>query len=259
MPPEGYFGMVEPRRAAEALTKAHKHPGRFKDDDRTRTWALYDRALDAHDAALGRLLAALKTAGRADDTLVVVTSDAAASEAPPVPFADAETLDEPLLAVPLVFRWPHADGLAARRVDAPTSPVDLARTTLAALGLGPPQAFQGVDLARLASGALVPAERPLLATRGGRFAARWGTLVLSGARDRETRLCDLALDPTCVADVRATTPLAYEPLHRWTVAALTSSTPAPYPREPITADPHVTAMLVRWGRPTEEKDPQDAN
>ncbi|HEX3343611.1 MAG TPA: sulfatase-like hydrolase/transferase, partial [Polyangiaceae bacterium] len=83
MPPEGYFGMVEPRRAAEALAKAHKHPGRFKDDDRARAWALYDRAVDAHDAALGRLVTALRLAGRDEDTAVIVTGDVAASESPP--------------------------------------------------------------------------------------------------------------------------------------------------------------------------------
>ena len=56
MPPDGYLGVIEPRRAAEALAKVRKHPGRFKDDDRTRAWALFDHAIDEHDQALGRLL-----------------------------------------------------------------------------------------------------------------------------------------------------------------------------------------------------------
>ena len=33
MPPDGYLGIIEPRRAAEALAKVRKHPGRLKDDD----------------------------------------------------------------------------------------------------------------------------------------------------------------------------------------------------------------------------------
>lgn len=257
MPPEGYLGMVEPRRAAEALTKAHKHPNRFKDDDRARAWALYDLAVDAHDAALGRLLAAITAAGRDDDTAVIVTGDVAATEGPTVPFVDLETLDEPLLATPLVVRWPHADALAGRRVDAPSTPVDVARTALAALGLSPPEAFQGVDLATPARGALIPTARPLVAARGAHFSIRWGTFVLLGSRDRETRLCDLSLDPTCVADIRATTPLALEPLHRWALDALAPATPPRYPREPATLDPHSLASLVRWGRPTDEHDPAD--
>jgi arylsulfatase A-like enzyme len=255
MPPEGYLGMVEPRRAAEALAKAHKHPGRFKDEDRQRAWALYDHALDTHDAALGRLLAAIRTSGVADDTAVIVTADVAASEAPPVPFVDAETLDEPLLATPLVVRWPHADALAGRRIDAPTTPLDLARTVLSALGLAPPEAFQGVDLAMPARGALLPATRPVLATHGPRFSVRWGPYVLAGTGARETRMCDLSLDATCVADVRATTPLALESLHRWARSALTPPTPPPYPREPVALDPLTTAALIRWGRPTDDKEP----
>jgi arylsulfatase A-like enzyme len=252
MPPEGYFGMLDPRRAAEALAKAHKHPGRFKDDDRARAWALYDLALDTHDAALGRLLAAVDAAGRADDTAVIVTSDVAATEGPPVPFVDVEPLDEPLLATPLVIRWPHADALAGRRVDAPSSPIDLARTALAALGLAPPDAFAGIDLARAARGALVPPARPLAATRAGHFSVRWAPFVLLGGHDRETRMCDLSLDPTCVADVRATSTLALESLHRWTLDALTPVLPPRYPREPASLDAHTTSALTRWGRPTDE-------
>jgi arylsulfatase A-like enzyme len=254
MPPEGYLGMVEPRRAAEALTKAHRHPGRFKDDDRARAWALYDLAVDAHDAALGRLLAAITAAGRDDDTAVIVTGDVAATEAPPVPFVDVEPLEEPLLATPLVIRWPRADALAARRVDAPSTPVDLARTALAALGLAPPEAFQGIDLAAAARGALVPGARPLVATRGSHFSVRWGSFVLLGSRDRETRLCDLSLDPTCVADIRATTPLALEPLHRWSLDALA---PVTAPHFPAALDPHALAALIRWGRPSDDKEPAE--
>ncbi len=147
MAPEGYLGIVEPRRAAEALAKVRKHPARFKEDDRARAWALYDRAIDAHDAALGRLVAALRTAGRDEDTAVIVTGDVAASEVP-VPFGDTDALDEPLLMTPLVVRWPHAPSLAGRRVEAPSSPIDLARTILDALGLPPPAAFQGVGSGR---------------------------------------------------------------------------------------------------------------
>jgi len=257
MPPEGYLGIVDPRRAAEALGKAHRHAARFKDDDRARAWALYDSALDAHDAALGRLLAALTAAGRDGDTAVIVTGDVAATEVQPVPFVDVEVLDEPVLATPLVIHWPHAEALAGHRVEAPSSPIDIARTALAALGLSPPDAFQGVDLARAARGALVPAARPLLATRGGHSAVRWGPFVLFGAKDRETRMCDLSLDPTCVADVRATTPLALEPLHRWTLDALAPVAPPRYPRESAVLDPHTLATLVRWGRATDDRDPTE--
>jgi arylsulfatase A-like enzyme len=258
MPPDNYLGIVEPQRAAEALTKARKHAGRFKEDDRARAWALYDHALDAHDDALGKLLAALRAAGREDDTLVIVTGDVAPTEGPPVPFVDVDTLDEPLLATPLVIRWPGAGTLAGRRVDAPSTPLDLARTVAGALGLSPvPQSFQGEDLALVARGALVPSTRPLAATREGRFAVRWGQFVLVGHHDHELRMCDLSLDIACVADVRATTPLALEPIHRWAIDALAPISPPPFPREPAVLDDHTTAALVRWGRPSDDRDLKD--
>lgn len=260
MPPEGYLGMVEPRRAAEVLAKARKHPARFKEDNRVRAWALYDRAIDAHDAALGRLLVALRNAGRDADTVVIVTSDVAASEAPPVPFSDPDAIDEPLLSTPLAIRWPRDATLAGRHIDAPTSPVDVARTVLHALGLEPPAAFGGVDLAAVAQGAVVPVERPLVATRAGRFSVRWGPYVLMGVRDRESRMCNLSLDPACVADVRATSPLALEAVHRWAVETLTSASPPPYPRTPAILDERSTAALVRWGRPgSDERDDERAH
>jgi hypothetical protein len=251
MPPQGYFGILEPRRAAEALTKARRRPTHFKEEDRTRAWALYDRALDAHDEALARLVAALRTAGREDDTAIIVTGDVGPSEGP-VPFVDVDALDEPLLATPLLVRWPHADPLAGRRVQAPTEPEDIARTILDALGLSPPHTFQGVDLASAARGALAVVERPLAATRAGRFAIRWGPFVLLGARDREIRMCDLSLDPTCVAEVRATSPLALEPLHRWAYDVLAPGATQAFPREGAPLDEHTVSQLVRWGRPADD-------
>lgn len=257
MPPEGYFGMIEPQRAAEALAKAHKHPGRFKEDDRIRAWALYDYALDAQDAALGRLMTAVHNAGKDGDTTVIVTSDVAASEGPPVPFCDPEGLDEPLLAVPLVVRWPHAASLAGRRVQVATASVDVARTILDTLGLVPPSAFEGADLAAVAEGTVIPAERPLLATRAARFSAKWGPYVLLGAGDRELRMCDLSLDPSCVADVRGTAPLALEPLRRWVLRALAPREPPPPPRAPALLDAHAISALVRWGRSSDSEKEND--
>ncbi len=251
MPPEGYLGIIEPRRAAEALTKVRKHPGRFKDEDRVRAWALYDRAVDVHDAALGRLFGALRAAGREDDTAVLVTGDVATSEAA-VPFGDPEGLDESLLATPLAVRWPAAGALGGRRVDAATSPVDLARTMLDALGLTPPAAFQGADLASVALGAVVPAQRPLVATRAARFSVRWGPNVLLGARDREARMCDLLLDPACIADVRATSPLALEVVRGRAIEAF--ATAPGYTREQAVLDEHTMATLARWGRFTSERE-----
>lgn len=252
IPPENYLGVIDPRRAAEALSKARKHPARFKEEDRIRAWALYDHAIDDHDTALGRLMASLRASGHDSDTLVVVTSDVAANESVPVPFGDPQTLDEPLLATPLAIRWPNAPALAGRRVSTSTSPVDLGRTILDALGLPPPPTFEGVDLGALAQGAAVPAERPLLAVRGGRFSLRWGSFVLVGTNDRELHMCDLSLDPACIADVRGTSPLALESIRRYAMNALRGKTVPPRLPAKATLDEHTTAALVRWGQASDE-------
>ncbi len=246
MPPQGYLGMIDPRRAAEALAKARKHPARFKEDDRARAWALYDHAIDEHDAALGRLLGSLRAVGRETDTAVIVTGDVAASEGAPVPFGDSDSLDEPILGTPLIVRWPTPNALAGRRVEAYTSALDLGRTVLDSLGLMPPAAFQGVDARSLAQGSVVPGQRPLAATRGARFSIRWGSYVLSGIHEHESRMCDLSLDPACIADVRGTSPLALESIRRFALGAL-SSRPHRRGLRP-TLDEHTTAALVRWGR-----------
>jgi hypothetical protein len=67
-------------------------------------------------------------------------------------------------------------------------------------------------------------------------------------------MCDLSLDPACVADVRATSPLALEPMRRWAIEALAAVTPPPYARMPAVLDERATAALVRWGRPAGEHD-----
>jgi arylsulfatase A-like enzyme len=245
MPPQGYFGAIEPGRAAEALRKARKHSSRLKDDDRTRAWALYDRAVDVHDDALGRLMSALQGAGLDDSTLEVVTSDVATSEALPVPFLDTDSLDEPLLATPLVVRWPRAAALAGRRTDIATSSEDVARTIVGALGLTPPSGFGGADLTTVVQS---PSDqRPVLATRGDRESFRWGPFVVLEAHRREVRMCDLSLDPTCTADVRATAPLALGALRRSLLEVRDRAEAAAVEREPVVLDGRTSAALVRWG------------
>jgi arylsulfatase A-like enzyme len=251
MPPAGYVGMIDPRRAAEALAKVRKHPARFKEDDRARAWALYDHALDAHDAALGQLLGVVQAAGRENDTLTIVTGDVAANEASGVPFAEPDGLDEPLLATPLVVRWPRGSTLAGRRIDSATSAVDLGRTVLGALDLAAPSAFRGADLGALTAQGLLAGQRPLVATRAERFSVRWGSYVLMGSHDHESRLCDLSLDPACIADVRGTSPLALESIRRFAADALSTKAESKTPRLRPTLDEHTRAALVRWGRSKE--------
>lgn len=273
LPPSGYAGSLDAKHAGEMLGKARK-PGsaRLTEADRQRAFALHERALVEHDAALGRLLAHLKVIGRAEDTAVIVTGDVGFDAALPVPFLESESLDEGTLGVPLVVRAP---GVTAARIAAPTSSVDVARTVLEALGLTPPEQLEGTSLWSMRGG--TRPESPALASAGARFSARWGGFVLAGTHERESKLCNLSLEPDCASDVRASHPLAAEVLHavvhdeltRSLVVAVRPATPAsaapigssaapPPPRPvPVTsprenrsglADPAVQAALKSWGR-----------
>ena len=216
-----------------------------------RAWALHDHALDQHDAALGSLLTELQAVGRDRDTVVIVTGDVGANEGAPVPFTDPDTLDEPVLQTPLVVRWPSWSGVAGHRLDVATSPLDLARTVVQSLGLSSPPDFQGVDLASLATGRVAPAQRPLVATRGTHYSVRWGEYVLVGVGGSELRMCDLSLDPACVADVRGTSPLALESIRRYAPFGWRRHEP-PQTVPQASLDGRSLASLVRWGRLTQD-------
>jgi arylsulfatase A-like enzyme len=237
---------LDPRRAAEFLARARRGRG-LPEAIRTRAWALYNYAVDAHDAALGRLVGAVRSAGQERETTFIVTGDVSVSEGASIPFVDGEALEESVLTTPLVVR-PSGPPVAARRVGAPTSSLDLARTVVDAFGLAAPAPFKGADVLQIANDP-TPVPRPQLATVGPRSSLRWGTFVLFS--EREARLCDLSLDPTCLTDVRETHPIALGTLQRTVFDALAQS-PGPHPtREPVVLDVHTSEALRAWGRTPE--------
>jgi hypothetical protein len=182
---------------------------------------------------------------------VIVAGDVSANDAAPVPFVDDAALDEATLSVPLVVRPPVSARLGGRKVTGPTSGDDVARTILAALGLDPPATMHGQSLLDVARAPA--AVRPLVATSASRFAIAWGTFVLAGTRDRETKLCDLSLEPACITDVRRTYPLALGVLHVFAYDAVGPLSDAKVGREPAFLDPTTLASLYAWGRPNDKK------
>ncbi len=240
--PENYIGPVEPgAHAAEILSRARHVPPlvRFNDADRKRAWALHDFAVGAHDAALGRLLAALDEAGRKTDTSVIVTSDTGMNVAAHVPFGDAEPLDESALASLLVI---HSAGEAlASHVRAPTSSIDIATTALAELGLAAPQPFDGEDLGN-ADGD--DGSRPLFAQTGSRQLVSWMG-ILARTDNAQTELCVPALDAACTSDASLLMPLASEALRKLQDDA---SKKKRAPLTPPALDGPTAAALTAWGR-----------
>jgi arylsulfatase A-like enzyme len=227
--PAGYTGSLDAKHAGEMLAKVRRSGASklFTDADRERAFALHAKAVLAHDAALGKLIAHVRSIGREADTTWIVTGDVGIDTAAHAPFLEEDSLDEGALAVPLIVRAPGAPIRA--RVSSPTSSVDLARTVLEALALSPPPQLRGESLWTLAQRGPQGPERPRIATTTSRFSARWSGFVLSGTRDREAKLCNLSLEADCVSDVRATHPLAAEMLHALVFEELSRAAPSPVP------------------------------
>jgi len=103
-------------------------------------------AIKDMDTALGRVLAALEKAGRADRALVIFTTDHGLA----MPRAKC-TLYDPGLEIALLMRWPEgAIGGAARREL--VSNIDVLPTVLEAAGVAPPDGIQGRSLLPLLRG-----------------------------------------------------------------------------------------------------------
>ncbi|MBX3186159.1 MAG: sulfatase-like hydrolase/transferase [Labilithrix sp.] len=258
--PAGYSGNLDPKHAAELLSRVKRGGGArlFGDADRERAFAMHDKAVLAHDAALGRLVSHLRSIGRENDTTLIVTGDVGIDAGSSAPFIEDDALDESILSVPLVIKAPPLPARPAH-VTAPTTSVDLARTMLEALGLTPPPQLRGESLWRGLEGDRGPSA-PRVATTATRFSARWSGFVLSGTRDRETKLCNLSLEPDCVSDVRATHPIAAEILHAVVfdelgakpraaarAGALEPAEPKAAPPNRVTPDAPTAAALRVWG------------
>ena len=241
--PDGYTGPIDPLHAAETLAKARRVPPllRFTDADRTRAWALYGRALAGQDAALGRLMTALRDAGRDSDTTVMVTGDCGLDDAAHVPFGDGEPLVDASLSIPLVLR--PAGGGAGVRSKTPTASVDVGRTALVELGLVPPKAFGGEDLRELSADR---AGRIVEASLGNKRLLRWTRFIWRGG-DAKDELCDLEADATCAADVAALHPLALEAFRRESLLRDRLEKTRP-PRDAPRIDEALRAALITWGK-----------
>ncbi len=250
LPPANYTGSMDAKHAGEVLAKVRKQSSSklFTDADRERAFALHSKALVAHDAALGKLVAHVRAIGRDVDTTWIVTGDVGVDAAAHAPFLDEEALDESVLSVPLVVRAPGQPIRA--RVASPTASVDIARTVLETLGLPPPPQLRGDSLWAVAQRDVQAPERSRIATTTTRFSARWANFVLVGTRDRESKLCSLALEPDCVSDVRATHPLAAEIMHALSfedLARAADPKKAPAPPMHPTADAAAAVSLRAWG------------
>ena len=126
-----------PRAPAGARVEV---PAFLPDTPEARTeLAALQVAITRMDAAVGKVLAALERAGRAEDAIVIFTTDHGLA----MPRAKC-TLYDPGLEVALIVRWP-ARGIAGVRSDL-VSNLDVLPTVLDATGIAVPAGVQGLSL-----------------------------------------------------------------------------------------------------------------
>ncbi len=143
----------EPHRAYSEKSYSGTAPG-FQDytaeqikEIRAQYWAMI--ALIDHE--VGRILAALKAAGLAENTLVVFSSDHGEMLGNHQQLLKGPQLYDDLTRVPLIMRWPNVIG-AENKVSELVQWVDLPATFLAASGCAPGQGVQGQSVLSLAAG-----------------------------------------------------------------------------------------------------------
>ena len=137
------FGNVEkPRKIDSEMERIV-----FDAEDGRHLEELYDAGIRQLDTELGRLLTFLESSGRAEDTLLILTSDHGEEFLEHGRVGHFLTTYQQSLGVPLIVRGPGVP--AGMRIDTPVSLVDLAPTLIALAGLPSEAGLDGLDLSQL--------------------------------------------------------------------------------------------------------------
>jgi len=243
LPPADYTGFFGPRRAATTLADVRERRGKLSEDDRTRMRALFLAGLTRQDEALGKLVSRLEELGRWESSLFIITGDVSSSRASL--FEDGGNLDEHRLHIPLYVHFPDGQQ-AGERIEGPTEIFDVVHTAMVALGIKPPPETLGRDLAAIASGHTVDAQRLRMAFVDEQYSARWGPFVLVGKDGERPSLCDWRVDRTCSFDRRRSYPLVTYGIFR-RLADFARAPVQPHERQSVTVDSETAAQLKVWG------------
>lgn len=114
-------------------------------DDQARIRSLYHGEVAHNDHTLATLVHHLESIGRADNTIVVFTSDHGEEFWEHGIRGHGQTLFAQAIHVPLIWYDPAQMG-GGRRIPNPVSSVDIMPTILTAAGITPPAALQGKNL-----------------------------------------------------------------------------------------------------------------
>jgi len=249
--PPDYAGAIDARRGGITLgglrQRKNRAQRRILDADWVRLRALEEAALVKQSAGLGQVIAALRKKDAYDDALVIFTGDVGPGDPPDLPYDPAGPLTEDRLLVPLLVKFPRG-GHAGKDVPVPVTATDIAFTLLEALRLKVPEQVSGTDLYTAASGFEPIGVRPLVATLGNRYAMRLGSWLLFGELGRQPALCELSVDPACIANAAPERPITSRAAWQWTYEAEAEARERRVAeREPASIEPDTGAALTVWG------------
>ena len=160
----------------------------------------YDSAVSRADAAVGKLIAALRASKQFEDVIVAVASDHGESLGAHGEDTHGVFLYDETIRVPLLLKLPQ-NQMAAKRVSSKVSLIDLAPTLLEIAGIPVPSQMQGESLLRIAKSS--GADQPVYSRSDfSQRAFGWSGLESWRAgkylyiRAPRPELYDLSADPT---------------------------------------------------------------
>jgi arylsulfatase A-like enzyme len=189
----------DPNPIGDWLYKGLPNPGLTPADLRFLQ-NLYDEEIAYFDAQFAALLAAMRAAGRLDDSLVVFTSDHGEEFLEHGHVKHCRTLFDTSIKVPLLLRLPGAEG---KTVSRPVQNLDLVPTLLDYLGLETRAAFDGRSLRPLIEEDSRDGAEELQFSMQGTFrsAADGRFKLIQDLDSGGVSLFDLAADPGETKDV----------------------------------------------------------
>jgi arylsulfatase A-like enzyme len=149
----GYSGVIRPYMSLKPYSLGLES---LEDEDLQHLIGLYDGNLSVADAAVGQVLAALKSAGRFDNTLIAITSDHGEAFMEHGRQGHNTTLFDEMLHVPLLLRLPGGKRPEPVDLNRLASVLDIVPTVLGYVGATPQPEVGGLDLLHTRSDPLRP-------------------------------------------------------------------------------------------------------
>lgn len=141
----GYIGPIRPDMSLKPYSLGLE---KMENRDLEHLIGLYDGNLSVADAAVGQVLEALRSTGRFDNSLIVITSDHGEAFMEHGRQGHNTTLFDEMLHVPLLVKLPHDESPESIDLDRLASVLDIVPTVLGYLDAIPEPQMGGLDLLR---------------------------------------------------------------------------------------------------------------